>query len=169
MTFFTIRLQFCVVCKSINLEREPVERSLIFTWNCWVFFFFYSVTLGLLSEIRDHEMLVCWPRLSPWRLCKSPRVDRSPAVWTFLLALFSITSDSKDKVYGQKHWLDVTWWPRGWGCNKCFNSSGFWVFFKFINNCVRKKNQLCIPDLFVDWVAQQAKAVHVNWELQHKK
>lgn len=133
------------------------------------FFFFYSVTLGLLSEIRDHEMLVCWPRLSPWRLCKSPRVDKSPAVWTFLLALFSITSDSKDKVYGQKHWLDVTWWPRGWGCNKCFNSSGFWGFFKFINNCVRKKNQLCIPDLFVDWVAQQAKAVHVNWELQHKK
>lgn len=132
-------------------------------------FFFYSVTLGLLSEIRDHEMLVCWPRLSPWRLCKSPRVDKSPAVWTFLLALFSITSDSKDKVYGQKHWLDVTWWPRGWGCNKCFNSSGFWGFFKFINNCVRKKNQLCIPDLFVDWVAQQAKAVHVNWELQHKK
>lgn len=109
-------INWLCVCKSINLEREPVERSLIFTWNCWGFF--YSVTLGLLSEIRDHEMLVCWPRLSPWRLCKSPRVDKSPAVWNFLLALFSITSDSKDKVYGQKHWLDVTWWPRGCGCNK---------------------------------------------------
>lgn len=169
MTFFTIRLQFCVVCKSINLERGTCGKIVNFYLELLSFFFFYSVTLGLLSEIRDHEMLVCWPRLSPWRLCKSPRVDKSPAVWTFLLALFSITSDSKDKVYGQKHWLDVTWWPRGWACNKCFNSSGFWFFFKFINNCVRKKNQLCIPDLFVDWVAQQAKAVHVNWELQHKK